>query len=156
MNTTKETSAKESDAGSGNPQRLEYMDREVRDWLQTWAVRTAYRPLYEHLCREALDCEELPMTFTEVEAILAAPLPELARRLPIWWSNHIEKEGHDQSVAWIAAGWTARDVDLESESLTWRRPPKDRTPTPLLDEMWPPRSLGGWGKTMLLSREDYC
>ncbi|MEV6522127.1 DUF262 domain-containing protein [Longispora sp. NPDC051575] len=70
-----------------------------------------FRPLTEWL--QAQSADTLPVTFTELEDFLGAPLPEWARTLaPYWYSG-----GDDLLLALAAAGFKPTRVDLTDESL---------------------------------------
>ncbi|MDX2242461.1 MAG: helix-turn-helix transcriptional regulator [Leptolyngbyaceae cyanobacterium bins.302] len=78
-----------------------------------------YQPLQDFLMRS----ERSPVTlsFAEIEALLHTPLPASARTNRAWWSNR--SKGALQSAAWIQAGYTVRDLDLEAEQVTFHKPP---------------------------------
>ena len=77
-----------------------------------------YEPLSVHL--EAASAGEWSATFEQVEQILGFPLPPSARRHREWWSNQLGA-GHSQARGWQDAGWQVRKVDLNRETVTFRR-----------------------------------
>ena len=95
---------------------------------------------------ESFPGERWETTFAEVEAVLGEPLPYSARRHRPWWSNG---GGHTQTRAWRGAGWKTARVNLEEETLEFRRDsapaaepsdPEDDGPSP--SESRPVRSSG--------------
>jgi len=79
-----------------------------------------YSPLRHFL--EGRESEQVPMTFAEVEHILAFPLPASARARAGWWSNN--PGTHVGVSAWRDAGWKASRVDVASEKLVFVRADK--------------------------------
>ena len=59
-----------------------------------------YDPLREFL--RSLEQDEITLSFTEIEDIIAAPLPPSARRHRAWWTNN---DSMPQARAWLGAGW---------------------------------------------------
>ena len=91
----------------------------ARQELMEAAVRRGkYAPLFHHL--EGLSRSDWTTTFAELERILGFPLPDSARLYRPWWAN-AAKSGHCQAMAWSVAGWKTGDVDLEAETLVFRR-----------------------------------
>ena len=88
-------------------------DRLVRDA----AARGKYAPPYRHLLSTHPPELEWRTTFGEVEAILGFRLPDSARPHRPWWSNSKKGNGHSHALAWQAAGWRTRTVDVEAETL---------------------------------------
>jgi DNA-binding transcriptional regulator YiaG len=77
-----------------------------------------YEPLLGYLRRS--DRPEITLTFVDIETIIGEPLPTSARRLKAWWSNRTK--GALQATAWMNAGYLAEAIDLEQESVTFRKP----------------------------------
>jgi hypothetical protein len=72
-----------------------------------------YKPLHHfliHKCREGHKCWQT--TFEELEAIIGAPLPDSARRSPLFWSN-LRQSGR-ASTAWYRAGWKTSMVKMQA------------------------------------------
>ena len=129
------------------------------------AARSKYAPLYRHLLLAPGAVWQTG--FREIEGILGFRLPNSARLHRSWWSNPRAGAGHHgHAVAWRAAGWRARAVNLEAETVEFerlaRRPepetpraPEAATPEqdPWLDGHWPARSLGLWPLGFTVSRE---
>lgn len=76
-----------------------------------------YESLAKHLARSG--AHELVMTFAQLEQILGAPLPASARTHRPWWAN--SAHGHVQSKGWLDAGYQSERVDLEGETLTFKK-----------------------------------
>lgn len=77
-------------------------------------MRGKYAPLYHHLF--ALPSREWRASFREIEAILGFPLPNSARRHPVWWAN---SGGHSHALSWLTAGWEAHDVNLTAKTVVF-------------------------------------
>ena len=67
-------------------------------------VTDPYEPLRLYLASQS--GEEVTLTFTAIEALLGAPLPDGAW-LRAWWGN---TTGLPQARAWLRAGWQVRWV----------------------------------------------
>jgi len=93
---------------------------------------TKYHPLFEHLLFSGQG--RLTITFSEIEAIIGAPLPPSARQREEWWSN--SPTGHSQARAWLNANYKTSNIDLAGEKVDFRL------------ENWPE----GYVKSNLLSR----
>lgn len=127
--------------------------------VQEAASRGKYAPLYRHL--SARTGPRWRVSFSELEAILGFELPDSARLYRPWWSNQKRGAGHSHALAWQAAGWKTREVDLEAEALVFSRvdAPPAGNPTPAgrkkfdLDEFWPAIPGGTWPKGFTVSRE---
>jgi hypothetical protein len=76
-----------------------------------------YEPLARFLRTEGFETRSL--SFSEVEAILGAPLPPSARRHQAWWSNN--PVGHVNAQAWRDAGYKTEGIDLAGETVVFRR-----------------------------------
>lgn len=61
----------------------------------------------------------LRVSFSDIESLLAEPLPESARKHRAWWSN--DPTSGRQSNAWMRAGWKVEDVDFSAEAVAFRR-----------------------------------
>ena len=117
-----------------------------------------YRGLYAHL--SGLQSSEWKTSFSEVESVIGFGLPASARRYDAWWANENGDSRHSQSIAWTAAGWETAEVDMDAETLSFKR--RESSKTPLLDEIWPVhptrtwpvRSVGKWPEGLSLRRED--
>ena len=97
--------------------------------LQEAAARSKYAPLYRYL--SARCDEEWFASFGQIEAILGFRLPDSAHLYPAWWSNG----GRSQALAWLAAGWRTRSIDLEEETLVFERMAPAR-PDPDDGDLW--------------------
>lgn len=120
------------------------------------AARGTYAPLFRHLA--SLDARSWRATFRDVESILGFSLPDSARIHRPWWSNQANG-GHSHALAWRAAGWRARAVDLAAEALVFERIeaaalPSDSTVQALsMGELFPPHDFGIWPEGFAASRE---
>lgn len=121
------------------------------------AARGKYAPLFRHLA--ALDVGSWRATFREVESILGFTLPNSARVHRPWWSNQADG-GHSHALAWHAAGWKTRAVDLTAEVLVFERmadamlPNDGAAETLSMDELFPPHDFGAWPDGFVASREE--
>ncbi len=79
---------------------------------------TKYWPLFNHLQQSSQ--AEITLSFAEIEALLGGRLPESARESRGWWSNR--SSGPAQASAWMAAGYHVKGLDLEQETVTFRKP----------------------------------
>ena len=123
--------------------------RKYREMVQ----RGKYRRLYTHLC--ALPGSEWRVSFEEIEAIIGFKLPASARLYRPWWSNQSEGSGHSQALAWSLAGWDTAEVDLDSETLSFRKRDRaERVREVSLDEVWPVHATAKWPEGLSLRRED--
>ena len=111
----------------GATDRESELDRER--FLREAAARSKYAPLYRHL--SAICDEEWRASFEEIEAVLEFRLPDSAYLYPAWWSNG----GRSQALAWLAAGWRTRSIDLEDETLVFERMAPAR-PDPDGGDLW--------------------
>ena len=87
------------------------------------APRGKYLALSRHL--NAVHGDVWHTTFTELETILGFQLPKSARTHPAWWSN---SKSHSHASAWLGAGWTTRDVGVETGVVSFVRFPKGQRP----------------------------
>ncbi len=83
------------------------------------AIKGKYQPLFLHL--SALDLDEWPASFSEIEAVLGFALPRSARAHQPWWSNQSNPGSHTHAQSWQRAGWRAGNVDLANETVVFRR-----------------------------------
>ena len=88
-------------------------------------MASKYAPLGDHL--RAQRAHEVPMSFADVERIVRHPLPPSARRHRPWWSNN--SHNSVMTKVWLQAGFKAEAVDIERETLVFRRvaPEPERT-----------------------------
>lgn len=78
-----------------------------------------YQPLQDYLRRS--ERSTVTLTFLEIEALMGTPLPASARTNRAWWSNR--SKGALQATAWIQAGYTVKELDLNIEQVTFHKPP---------------------------------
>lgn len=79
-----------------------------------------YQRLYDHLRQQGRD--EVSLTISEIEELIANRLPATARTQRAWWSNR--RKGAVQATAWVQAGYHAVEIDLANERITFRKPGK--------------------------------
>ena len=74
---------------------------------------------YSNLTLHLQSCPQadMPMRFAEIEAILGFVLPPSSRQHRGWWSNN--PINNVMTKAWLAAGFTTRNVDLLGEQLVF-------------------------------------
>ena len=128
------------------------IDREQR--YREMAMRGKYRRLYAHLC--GMRSREWSASFAEVEAVLGFQLPLSARMHRPRWANQSRGNGHSHALAWTAAGWETTHVNMEAETLLFRRKRVEPVGNNTLDEFWPVHSAGAWPADLSLRREDIC
>ena len=126
------------------------IDREQR--YREMVMRGKYRRLYAHLC--GLRSREWNASFAEVEVVLGFQLPLSARIHRPWWANQSRGNGHSHALAWTTAGWETAQVDMEGETLLFRRKEGQAVRRATLDELWPVHSAGAWPADLSLRRED--
>ena len=117
------------------------------------AAQGKYQRLYTYLLVH--QAHEWRTSFSEIESIMGFELPASARIHRPWWANQSSAGGHSQALAWNVAGWETAEVDMDSETLTFRkrrRPEADRIPS--LDEVWPVHPTARWPEGLSLRRED--
>lgn len=98
-----------------------------------------YEPLTVYLRKHPY--REIRLSFRDIEKILGFELRSSARDHRAWWSNNASN--NVMTKAWLSAGYRTRDVDMESERLTFERtgaaapdpetPPTTPSPRPLDD-----------------------
>ena len=115
-------------------------------------LRGKYQRLYQHL--SSLQAQEWRTTFNEVEAVIGFDLPSSARLHRPWWGNQRDSSGHSHALAWSVAGWETAEVDMEAETLLFRRADLRPVPRPPLDEAWPVHPTAVWPEGLSLRRED--
>ncbi len=84
-----------------------------------------YSPLETHL--ESKGNLYIPMTFSEIEAIIGDSLPLSARKHRAWWSNN--PSNSVITYAWLSAGYKTSQVDMGGEKLVFQRGEGHVTPS---------------------------
>ena len=123
-------------------------------FVQDAASRGKYAPLYRHLAN--IPGSDWQATFGEIEAILGFDLPDSARRYRPWWANRNKGTGHSHALAWQAAGWRTRAIDLEAETLVFARAtaaPASQERTFDIDRDFPAWDPGPWPEGFAANRE---
>jgi hypothetical protein len=59
--------------------------------------------------------------FDEVERLIGRKLPASARKYPAWWSN--DPSNNSMTKVWLRAGWRSEQVDVQGETVVFRRAP---------------------------------
>ncbi len=90
------------------------MKQERENLVREAAKRGKYAPLYNHLSSKA--GRDWKVLFGEIENILGFDLPQSARLYRTWWANQTRGGSHSHALAWQAAGWKTKQVDLEAET----------------------------------------
>ena len=81
-------------------------------------MASLYQPLGASLGRQRGPAHAL--TFPEVEAILARPLPAAAHTGRRWWWTNAP--GHSQAdYGWLGTGWLIASVDRRRQMVTFRQ-----------------------------------
>ena len=75
-----------------------------------------YSPLKAFLVGQKQD--HVPMTFVEIEKVLAFPLPA-SKQYPAWWSNN--PSNNPMTKEWLDAGFETEAVNTASGKLVFRR-----------------------------------
>jgi hypothetical protein len=63
---------------------------------------------------------KVKLTFQEIEGILGRSLPPTARKTKTWWANN-KTEKSRQCCAWLEYHWLKEEVDLEKETVIFRK-----------------------------------
>jgi len=85
---------------------------------------TKYKPLIDRLCGHS--GEAWCVSFQELEGLLGAPLPTVARTDRSWWTQ----ASRPHVVAWTAKGWVADELNPAAQTVSFRRQqPADATPS---------------------------
>ena len=125
---------------------------DLRETYRAMVVRGKYQGLYAHLT--GLQSREWRTSFSEIEEILGFGLPPSARLHRPWWGNQNGGSGHSHALAWSVAGWETAEVNMEAETLVFRRTAPELPPRPPLDDVWPVNRTSVWPKDLSLRRED--
>lgn len=75
-----------------------------------------YAPLRDYLATQTTTL--IPMTFEQIEKILATPLPP-SKKYPAWWSNN--PSNNVMTKEWLAAGYETESVDTAGGKLVFRK-----------------------------------
>lgn len=76
-----------------------------------------YEPLGAFLATRPT--KEVPMSFSDIEQVIGAPLPPAAGRHPAWWSNN--PSNNVMTKVWLDAGFRTERIDLGGRKLVFRR-----------------------------------
>ena len=123
-----------------------------RDKYRQMALRGKYQRLYTYL--RSLQVEEWRTSFSEIEAVVGFDLPPSARLHRPWWGNQKSGNGHSHALAWSIAGWETAEVDMDAETLLFRRTHPRPVPRLSLDQAWPVHPTASWPEGLSLRRED--
>ncbi len=75
-----------------------------------------YSPLGDFLRKQR--AARIPMTFSEIEQLIGAKLPN-SRRYAAWWSNN--PFNNVMTQVWLDAGFKTEQVDVEARKVVFRR-----------------------------------
>ena len=128
------------------------MALDQKDKYLEMVLRGKYQPLYQHL--SSLQAQEWRTSFGEIEAVIGFELPPSARLHRPWWGNQGGASGHSHALAWSVAGWETAQVDMDGETLLFRRTNPKPVHRPSLDEAWPVHPTAVWPEGLSLRRED--
>ncbi len=120
--------------------------------FQQMVLRGKYQRLYTYL--RSLQVQDWRTSFREVEAVIGFELPASARVHRPWWGNQRRGNGHSHALAWSVAGWETAEVDMEAETLLFRRTESKPVPRLPLNEAWPVHPTAVWPEALSLNRED--
>jgi DNA-binding XRE family transcriptional regulator len=81
--------------------------------------QSKYQGLYNYLHQK--EQSEVTLSFSQIEILINSSLPDSARSKRAWWSNR--KKGGLQAQSWMLAGYEVKNIDLEVEEVTFRKPP---------------------------------
>ena len=122
------------------------------DKYRKMVERGKYQRLYSYL--RSLQAQEWRTSFGEIEAVVGFQLPPSARLHRPWWGNQKRSNGHSHALAWSVAGWETAEVDMDAETLLFRRRHPKAEARPSLDEAWPVHPTAVWPDGLSLRRED--
>ena len=122
------------------------------DKYRKMVERGKYQRLYAYL--HSLQAQEWRTSFGEIEAVVGFQLPPSARLHRPWWGNQKRSNGHSHALAWSVAGWETAEVDMDAETLLFRRRHPKAEARPSLDEAWPVHPTAVWPDGLSLRRED--
>ena len=120
--------------------------------FQQMVLRGKYQRLYTYL--RSLQVQDWRTSFHEVEAVIGFELPASARVHRPWWGNQRRGNGHSHALAWSVAGWETAEVDMEAQTLLFRRTESKPVPRLPLNEAWPVHPTAVWPEALSLNRED--
>ncbi|HEX7953616.1 MAG TPA: hypothetical protein VF523_11175 [Burkholderiales bacterium] len=81
---------------------------------------TKYEPLELHLLAIPRNVYEVTISFSELQRILSAPLPESAFTHRPWWGNQKESKTRPQVHAWLSAGFQVETIN-QTRGAGWVR-----------------------------------
>ena len=84
-----------------------------------------YDPLGEYL--KGRQVSEVPMSFSDIEAVIGGALPPKAVNHPAWWSNNTSN--NTMTRVWLDAGFRTERVDIGGRKLVFRRVSSWRRPS---------------------------
>ena len=76
-----------------------------------------YAKLGAHLRRQS--SSEVPMTFSQIEAVTGTTLPPKAQHQRAWWSNN--PDNNVMTRVWLDAGFETAQVDVAGRKLVFKR-----------------------------------
>lgn len=100
-----------------------------------------YEPLHDYLYETGGDA--VPMGFSEIEHVLGFGLPPSSRTQRAWWSNN--PSNNVMTKAWLNAGFETANVDMEGETLVFKRVKAKAAPAPVAADTKTPRRHPAFG-----------
>ena len=125
---------------------------EMKDKYREMVLRGKYRRLFMYL--NSLQVSEWRTSFSQIEAVIGFELPLSARLHRPWWGNQRGGSGHSHAIAWSVAGWETAEVDMDGETLLFRRTRPEPLPRLPFHEVWPVHPTAVWPQSLSLRRED--
>jgi hypothetical protein len=101
--------------------KVEATERQNTAQARVGRARSKYKPLQSFLQSVGPSESELTLSFSRIEDILGAPLPQSARKHRAWWSNPSSTDYHRHARAWLESGWRVDGVDQQEEWVRFRR-----------------------------------
>lgn len=80
-------------------------------------MSSKYDALGDYLA--GLQAIEASLSFSDIERIIGASLPEKAVNYPAWWSNN--PSNNTMTKVWLEAGFRTEKVDIGGRRLVFRR-----------------------------------
>jgi hypothetical protein len=91
---------------------------DCRNELTEGMLMGKYDPLSRFLANA--DQDQYDMAFSEIEKILASPLPPSAHRHQAWWANETNGS-HSHARSWQEAGWETARISLKGKRVRFIR-----------------------------------
>jgi len=89
-----------------------------RRMISPRGLKSKYAQLSIYLARRAKYGNHVTLSFKRIEEIIGDRLPYSAYHYNHWWKNI---RGRSPSEDWLTTGWTAQEVNLENQEVTFQR-----------------------------------